>query len=228
MHDHTGDFGDAILGVNTPELQVADNDYAVGLLADKIAHSVYKNDSLIFVIEDDSQNGGDHVDSHRSVAFVIGPYVRQKTIVSAPYTTLSLLRTIEEILGIGSLSLSDSSAKAMTDVFDTTLKPWTYTAIPSTMLYNTQLPLPPRQTGQQIPRPTHDEAYWATATRGMDFSVEDRVDPLAFNQILWRGLMGPKAYPATSTGTDLRENRQQLLEPYRSERGSSDPPARPK
>lgn len=212
MHDHTGDFGDAILGVNTPELQVADNDYAVGLLAQKIAHSVYKNDTLIFVIEDDSQNGGDHVDSHRSVAFVIGPYVRQKAIVSAPYTTLSLLRTIEGILGIGSLSLSDSSAKAMTDVFDTTLKPWTYTAIPSAMLYNTQLPLPARQTGQQIPRPTHDAAYWATATKGMDFSVEDRVDPLAFNQILWRGLMGPKDYPATSTGTDLRENRQQLLE----------------
>src|SRR5581483_1448553 len=225
MHDHTGDFDTAILGVNTPELQVADNDYAVGLLIEKIAHSRYKNDTLVFVIEDDSQNGGDHVDSHRSVAFVIGPYVRQKAIVSAPYTTLSLLRTIEEILGIGSLSLSDSSAKAMTDVFDTTLKPWTYTAIPSTMLYNTQLPLPARQTGQQIPRPTHDAAYWATATKGMDFSVEDRVDPLAFNQILWRGLMGSKPYPATSSGDDLRGNREQLLDPYRSKGESSDPPS---
>jgi len=219
MHDHTGDFGEAILGVNTPELQVADNDYAVGLIAEKIAHSRYKNNTLIFVIEDDSQDGGDHVDSHRSVAFVIGPYVKQKKVVSAPYTTLSMLRTIEEILGIGNLSLSDASAKAMTDVFDTNLKPWTYDAIPSTMLYNTQLPLPARPQGD-LPRPTHDAAYWSTATKGMDFSVEDRLDPLAFNQILWRGLMGPKDYPATSSGVDLRENREQLLKHYRISRES--------
>jgi DNA-binding beta-propeller fold protein YncE len=215
MHDHTGDFGEAILGVNTPELQVADNDYAVGLIAEKIAHSPYKNNTLIFVIEDDSQDGGDHVDSHRSIAFVIGPYVKQKKVVSAPYTTLSILRTIEEILGIGSLSLSDSSAKAMTDVFDTNLKAWTYAAIPPAMLYNTQLPLPARSSKNDLPRPTHDAAYWSAATKGMDFSVEDRLDPLVFNQILWRGLMGPKEYPATSSGGNLRENREQLLKQYR-------------
>jgi DNA-binding beta-propeller fold protein YncE len=217
MHDHTGDFAQAILGVNTPELQVADNDYAVGLIAEKIAHSPYKNNTLIFVIEDDSQDGGDHVDSHRSVAFVIGPYVKQKKVVSAPYTTLSILRTIEEILGIGNLSLSDSSAKPMTDVFDTHLKPWTYPAIPPAMLYNTQLPLPARPQSH-LPRPTHDAAYWSAATKGMDFSVEDRLDPLVFNQVLWRGLMGSKEYPATSSGVDLRENREQLLKQYRISR----------
>ena len=217
MHDHTGDFGEAILGVNTPELQVADNDYAVGLIAEKIAHSPYKDNTLILVIEDDSQDGGDHVDSHRSVAFVIGPYVKQKAVISAPYTTLSMLRTIEEILGIGNLSLSDSSAKAMTDVFDTNLKPWTYTAVPPAMLYNTQLPLPTRPQGE-LPHPTHNAAYWAAATKGMDFSVEDRLDPLVFNEVLWRGLMGSKPYPAASSGIDLRQNREQLLEQYRASR----------
>jgi YVTN family beta-propeller protein len=220
MHDHTGDFGQAILGVNTPELQMADNDYAVGLLAEKIAHSHYKNNTLIFVIEDDSQDGGDHVDSHRSVAFVIGPYVKQKKVVSTPYTTLSVLRTIEEILGTGNLSLSDSSARPMTDVFDTKLMPWTYAAIPPPMLYNTQLPLPARPQGV-LPRPTHDAAYWAAATKGMDFSVEDRLDPLVFNQVLWRGLMGSNPYPATSSGADLRENREQLLEQYGTSREES-------
>jgi DNA-binding beta-propeller fold protein YncE len=220
MHDHTGDFADAILGVNTPELQVADNDYAVGLIADKVAHSPYKDNTLIFVIEDDSQDGGDHVDSHRSVAFVIGPYVKQKKVISVPYTTLSILRTIEEILGTGNLSLSDSSAKAMTDVFDVRLKAWNYSAIPPEMLYNTQLPLPARpQTG--VPRPTHDAAYWSAATKGMDFTVEDRLDPVIFNQVLWRGLMGSKPYPATSSGADLRENRRQLLEQYRTSREQS-------
>jgi hypothetical protein len=192
---------------------MADNDYAVGLLAEKIAHSHYKNNTLIFVIEDDSQDGGDHVDSHRSVAFVIGPYVKQKKVISTPYTTLSVLRTIEEILGTGNLSLSDSSARPMTDVFDTKLMPWTYAAIPPPMLYNTQLPLPARPQAD-LPRPTHDAAYWAAATKGMDFSVEDRLDPLVFNQVLWRGLMESKPYPATSSGADLRENREQLLEQY--------------
>jgi hypothetical protein len=82
MHDHTGSFSTAILGVNTPEIQIADNDYAVGLIAQKIANSpVYKDNTLIFVIEDDSQDGGDHVDSHRSIAFVIGPYVKQHAVV---------------------------------------------------------------------------------------------------------------------------------------------------
>ena len=68
--------------MNTPETQVADNDYAVGLLIEKIADSVYANNTLIFVIEDDAQDGGDHMDSHRSIAFVAGAYVKQHALVS--------------------------------------------------------------------------------------------------------------------------------------------------
>ena len=226
MHDHTGDFNEAILGVNTPELQVADNDYAVGLLVEKIAHSRYRNNTLIFVIEDDSQDGGDHVDSHRSIAFVIGPYVKQKAVVSTPYTTLSMLRTIEEVLNLGNLSLSDSSASPMADVFDEKQKRWTYDAVPSALLYNTQLPLPPRPKGE-LPRPTHDAPYWAAATKGMDFSVEDRLDPLVFNQLLWQGLMGSKPYPTSSSRADLRLNREQLLKQYRTNREESSPDAEP-
>ena len=215
MHDHTGAFSTAILGVNTPEIQVADNDYAVGLLAEKIAHSRYKDDTLIFVIEDDAQDGGDHVDSHRSIAFVIGPYVKHHVVISKPYTTISMLRTIEEILGIGQLNLNDSSAAVMADVFDPGQKEWTYSAVPSDLLSGTQLPLPTR-TGRPMLRPTHDAAYWAAATRGMDFSVEDRVDPLAFNRILWKGLLGPKPYPSSPSGSDLRVDRDELLVQYRA------------
>jgi DNA-binding beta-propeller fold protein YncE len=224
MHDHTGDYGDAILGVNTPELQVADNDYAVGLLVQKIANSIYRDSTLIFVIEDDSQDGGDHVDSHRSVAFVIGPYVKHKAVDSTAYTTISMMRTMEEVLGIGSLNLNDSSAIPMTNLFDLSQQKWSYTALPSALLYNTQLPLPPRSNAGQIPRPTHDSAYWAAATRGMDFSVEDRVDPLIFNQILWRGLMGSKSYPETPSGADLSANREQLLQQPHPESNSAERP----
>jgi YVTN family beta-propeller protein len=209
MHDHTGDFEQAILGVNTPETQLADNDYAVGLVIQKIANSRYRNSTLIFVIEDDSQDGGDHVDSHRSVAFVIGPYVKQKAVVSTAYTTISMLRTMEEVLGIGKLNLNDASATAMADVFDIHQKSWTYDAIPSAMLASTQLPIPHPKT--EALYPTHDAAYWAQATKGMDFSVEDRLDPVPFNRVLWKGIMGDKAYPAISNGENLRENRKQLL-----------------
>ncbi len=215
MHDHTGDFDQAILGVNTPETQVADNDYAVGLIAEKIANSRYRDSTLIFVIEDDSQDGGDHVDSHRSTAFVIGPYVKHKAVVSTAYTTISMLRTMEEILGTGKMNLNDASATAMADVFELHQKDWTYQAIPSAILASTQLPIP--HASGAVLYPAHDAAYWATATKGMDFSVEDRVDPVAFNHILWDGIMGSKPYPAVSSGEDLSGDRAELLRKSRTE-----------
>ena len=91
MHDHTGNWTAgtsgyppaAIDGVNTPELMVADNDYAVGMLVQTIANSpYYANNTLIFVVEDDAQDGGDHVDSHRSVALVAGAYVKRGAVIS--------------------------------------------------------------------------------------------------------------------------------------------------
>jgi len=214
-HDHTGNFSIAISGVNTPELDEADNDYAVGLVAQKIANSRYKHNTLIFVIEDDAQDGGDHVDAHRSVAFVIGPYVKHEAVVSRPYTTLSMFRTIEDILGVGHQNLNDALARPMADVFDTKQKDWTFKAIPSDLLYGTQLPLPAMAGGHHILYPTHDAAYWAKVTQGMDFSAEDRIDFGRYNHILWEGLMGSKPYPSFRSGLDLRSNRQQLLERYR-------------
>jgi DNA-binding beta-propeller fold protein YncE len=184
-HDHTGNFSIAISGVNTPELDEADNDYAVGLVAQTIAHSMYKYDTLIFVIEDDAQDGGDHVDAHRSTAYVVGSYVKHHAVVSTSYTTLSMYRTIEDILGIRYSNLNDALAIPMADVFDQRQKDWTYQAAPSLLLYNTTLPLPPMPASvKSIPRPSHDAAYWAAVTKGMDFSVEDHVDGAQFNRIL--------------------------------------------
>ncbi|MTW19617.1 phosphoesterase [Allochromatium palmeri] len=215
MHNHTGNFDTAIDGVNTPELQVADNDYAVGLLVEKIANSRYANDTLIFIIEDDAQDGADHVDSHRTVAFVAGAYVKQGAVVSSQYNTVDFLRTIEEVLGLPPLNLNDALAIPMADIFNPTPTPWSFRARPSTYLYGTDLPLPPRQMRQPVPRSTRDADYWARATRGMDFSVEDRFDFATYNRILWRGLMGDRPYPDAPTGLDLRANRDELLGRYR-------------
>jgi DNA-binding beta-propeller fold protein YncE len=214
MHDHTGNYDTAIDGVNVPELQQADNDYAVGLLIQKIANSRYANNTLVFVIEDDAQDGGDHVDSHRSVAFVAGAYVKQGALVSSQYNTIDFLRTIEEVLGLPPLNLNDALARPMADIFNTTPSPWSFTATPSALLYNTKLPLPPKPAGVRVAVPLHNAKYWARVTKGMDFTTEDRLDPADFNRILWKGIMGNKPYPAAPTGLDLRQNREELLARY--------------
>ena len=214
MHDHTGNFATAIAGVNTPELQEADNDYAVGLLVQQIANSPYKDNTLIFVIEDDSQDGADHVDSHRSIAFIAGPYVKRGAVVSTQYNTVDFLRTIEEVLGIGPLNINDALAVPMADVFDMNQATWSFTATPSAMLKATTLPITFPASATLL-RSTHDAQYWARATAGMDFSVEDRIDFARYNHILWEGLMGAKPYPEKPSGLDLRRNRAKLLARYR-------------
>ena len=217
MHDHTGSFGAAIDGVNTPELQVADNDYAVGLLVQKIASSQYANNTLIFVLEDDAQDGADHVDSHRSVVFVAGAFVKQGVVISTPYNTIDFVRTMEEVLGLPPMNLNDALARPMADIFNTTPSAWSFTATPSAFLYapGVLLPLPPQPAGLVVPKPSHDATYWARASEGMDFTSEDRVDPAGFNRLLWQGLMGHKPYPAGPSGKDLRHNRAALLVRYR-------------
>jgi DNA-binding beta-propeller fold protein YncE len=213
MHDHTGNFATAIDGVNTPDRDVADNDYAVGLVVQKIANSpIYKNNTLIFVVEDDSQDGGDHVDSHRTTALVAGAYVKNG-VVSTAYTTLDFIRTMEEVMGLQPMNLNDALATPMSDIFNTTPSPWSFTAIPAAILYCTSLPLP--SPALPCNSPTPDAKYWARVTRGMDFRDADRVDDDTFNRVLWRGMMGNRPYPSRPTGKDLRQNRDKLLADYR-------------
>jgi len=230
MHDHTGNFGasgfpptaiTASDGLITPELQIADNDYAVGLLLQKISGSIYANDTLVFVIEDDSQDGPDHVDSHRTTAFVMGAYVKQHALVSTQYNTLDYLRTIEEVLGLSPMNLNDALARPMTDVFNMadlqkkTPTPWSFSATPSAILYSSgvTLPLPPQPAGMIAIKSKHDGHYWARVTKGMDFTSEDRFDFASYNRATWKGLMGDMPYPVP-TGKDLRQNRAELLARY--------------
>jgi YVTN family beta-propeller protein len=215
MHDHFGSFTDphTLDGVNTVETQIADNDYAVGLVAQIVSQSAYKDDTLIFVIEDDAQDGPDHVDSHRSTAFVIGPYVRQGAVVSQPYNTVRMLRTIEDILGISHLNLNDEWAKPMADVFTTHKKPWIYNAILPSVLCSTQLPVscPAPARAGAITKPLHSAEYWGQKTAGMDFSKEDRIDAQQFNRILWHGFKGEQtAYPERR-GLQKSANEKQTL-----------------
>ena len=206
-HDHFGDFDKAIDGVDTVETQMADNDYAVGLVLERIAHSRFKDDTLVFVIEDDAQNGTDHVDARRSIAFVVGPYVRQHALVSTYYTTVSMVRTIGAVLGLPALGLNDGLAAPMAGVFDLAQTSWDFTAVASDVLRATRLPIPAARFAatSSAARADHDARYWANAMKGQDFRSEDRLDTAAFNAALWRGLASEsQSGPRPATGTDPR------------------------
>jgi DNA-binding beta-propeller fold protein YncE len=203
MNDHTGSFSTAIDGVNTPELQIADNDYAVGKLIQAVANSPYKSNTLIFVVEDDAQDGPDHVDAHRSTAYIVGPYMKKNALVQTHYSTVNLLRTIEDILGLDQMSVYDEHQGPMTDAFDLTQTTWTFRATPSQYLASTQLPLT-STTGNTVSalKPRHDVHYWAARTRGFDFGSEDKLDAVAYNRLLWQGIVGTK-YPAQRSQYDF-------------------------
>jgi YVTN family beta-propeller protein len=201
-HDDMGNFGTALAGVNTPELQQADNDYAAGKLVEAVAQSPYKYDTLICIIEDEAQGGADHVDAHRMTAYMVGPYVKQGVVVSDHYSTVDLLRTIEDIFGTDHINLNTLTARPITKVFDLSRREWSFTAVPSKYLANTQLPIPKSLFAKgKTPRPTHSSSYWAKVTEGTDMSLAGGVkNSDKMNRIIWHGLKGNVPYPAKAKG----------------------------
>lgn len=221
MHDHTGSYSTSLDRVNTPQADVADNDYAVGKLLETLSKSPYAGNTLVFVLEDDAQDGPDHVDAHRSIGFIAGPYVKQG-VVSTHYSTVNMLRTIEDVLGIDHLSVYDAYQPPMADAFDLNQAPgWSFTAQVPAILAPcasgqssgcSNLPFPANTAlGPKGSRPLHDAQWWIARTKGMDFSVEDRLDAAQYNRLLWEGIKGAQPYPAQRSGKDLRHNRQALL-----------------
>ena len=206
-HDHTGSFATALAGVNTPDTQEADNDLAVGRVVAAVAHSPYANSTLIIVTEDDCQDGPDHVDSHRSTTYMVGAYVKKYAVINTRYNQVSVLRTIEDIFGTPHINLNTAYQRPMSDVFDITSNgAWTYNAVASTILKTTSLAM--ANTGVQYADgpdilPRHDAAYWAKATRGFDFSGEDRVPVDLMNEVMWDGLMEGKPYPTHRSGIKM-------------------------
>ncbi|MBV8433828.1 MAG: SMP-30/gluconolactonase/LRE family protein [Candidatus Eremiobacteraeota bacterium] len=194
MMDHFGNFKTNVAGLNTPYLQMSDDDYALGLLVEAVSHSPYWRDTAIFVLEDDSQDGPDHVDSHRSIAYAISAYTRRNAVVHTRYTTVSMLKTIETLLGIGSLGIFDGNAPAMSDAF---------TAAPDVRdRYVAKIPgdlcrapvdrdLIPECASQRARTaalvPRRSAAWWIAKTAAMDFSRPDAVDPSRFNALLQIG-----------------------------------------
>lgn len=162
----------------TPQACVASNDLALGRIVEAITKSKYWPKTAIFVIEDDAQNGPDHVDSHRTIGLVISPYTRRGHLDSTQYSTSSMLRTMELILGLPPMSQFDASATPMYESFTDVADLTPYTHLPNRidlMAKNTEL------------------AYGADRSMKMDFSEYDRIDDFELNEILWHAIKGPNA-----------------------------------
>lgn len=166
------------VGAFTPQACVGSNDQALGKLVDAVSHGPLWKETAIFVIEDDAQNGPDHVDAHRTVALVISPYTKRNFVDSTQYSTVSMIRTMELILGLEPLSQYDAAATPMFHSFtnQANLEPYTLEA--------PQIDLQAKNTA---------EAYGALRSEQMDFSEYDRIDDFELNEILWRAVMGVEA-----------------------------------
>ena len=156
-----------------PRAAVGSNDQAVGQIIDAISHSVFWRDTAIFIIEDDAQDGPDHVDGRRTVGLVISPYTKKRFIDHTFYTTASMVRTMELILGLPPMTQFDSLATPMYNAFANEPDLTAYDNLPARIDLLARNPL----TGPG-----------ATASLRLDFSGYDRADPDVLNQILWSAL----------------------------------------
>jgi YVTN family beta-propeller protein len=202
MMDHTGDFSDNVANLTTPEADVASNDHAIGQIVDAVSHSPYWASTAIFVVEDDSQNGPDHVDSHRSPVLVISPYTQANSVIHKFYSSVNVNRTMEDLLGMDHLGFNDANAASMDDVFamQPNLQPYEE-LIPGILckppVDPTLVPecFNPAMRSRITPavKPLHNGPWWINATKGLSFQHADEIDASYYNNLLWLGIKGQSA-----------------------------------
>ncbi len=168
-------------GVYSPSSNVADNDQALGKVVDAVSHSTFWNSTAIFVIEDDAQDGPDHVDCHRTVGLVISPFVKHNFVDHTHYTTTSMIKTMEMILKLPPMTQYDKYATPMTNCFTSKAVMDAFDNIDPKVSLIAKNPT----TGPG-----------ATASAKLDFSDFDRADPQALNHILWDAIRPGTPMPA--------------------------------
>ena len=179
-NDHTEGLSK---GKTTPLAHAADNDLAVGLFVEYLSHSPIWNESVVFIIEDDAQNGPDHVDAHRSTAYVAGGFVKKEYVDHTMYSTSSMLRTIELILGLPPMSQYDASAEPMWRCFNKTATHPPFKSLPNLVDLNLK-----NKAVNKLSK----------LSEKFNFNEEDRVPEAQFNEVIWgaiRGLNSPCPAP---------------------------------
>ncbi|HYV13103.1 MAG TPA: bifunctional YncE family protein/alkaline phosphatase family protein [Pyrinomonadaceae bacterium] len=193
----------------TPQFYVADNDYALGLMVEAVSNSPYWKDTAIVVVEDDAQDGPDHVDAHRSVALVISAYNKPGVLVHDFHNTVSLIRTIELLLGIEPMNQLDATATPI-NIFraEPDLRPYK-ALLPNVALDNLITP-PARDVAT---------AYWMRLTEEQDLERADMADPEILNRIIWFSVRGNTPMPSIARlpafdamRLGLQEEREEVAE----------------
>ena len=171
-NDHTEGLR---LGRPTPFAHVADNDLAVGMFVEYLSKSPVWKESVVFIVEDDAQNGPDHVDAHRTTAYVAGPHVKRGYVDHTMYSTSSMLRTIELILGLPPMSQYDAAAQPMWRSFTNMSNLKSFTSVPA------NINLDERNTATTAS---------AKLSETFDFTKEDRIPDLIFSEVIWKAVKG--------------------------------------
>jgi YVTN family beta-propeller protein len=178
-NDHTSG---ARIGMNTPIAAVADNDLAVGRFVEHLSKSAIWKESAVFILEDDAQNGSDHVDAHRSTAFIAGGFVKRNFIDHTMYTTSGMLRTMELILGLKPMSQYDAAATPMWRCFANKVNPIPFKSI---------------EAGVDLDAKNVAVNSSSRKSQNLDFSKPDVIDDKLFSEIIWKTVRGEKSVMPT-------------------------------
>jgi len=190
-NDHTSGFSK---GKPTPISYVAENDMAVGMFIDYLSKSSVWQQSVVFILEDDAQDGPDHVDAHRSTAYIAGGFVKRHYVDHTMYSTTSMLRTIELILGLQPMSQYDASSLSMWRCFQST---------PNLTPYNAK----PLQV--DINQKNTAENAWQRKSEKFDFSKEDAIPDREFTEVIWKAVKGADAVvPAPKRAAFVKQNKK--------------------
>jgi YVTN family beta-propeller protein len=179
----------------TPFSHVADNDWAVGLFIEHLSKSKIWKESAVFIVEDDAQNGPDHVDAHRTTAYVAGGFVKRGYVDHTMYSTSSILRSIELILGMPPMTQYDAAAEPMWRCFSPTLNLTPFTSVPA------QIDITQRNMAMN---------EWQRRSEKFNFTKEDAVPDMEFNLVLWHGIKGddvPLPAPKRAAFVRTRDER---------------------
>lgn len=193
-NDHTGGTRP---GIPTPRSMVADNDLALGQIIEAISKSKFWKNTAIFATEDDSQAGWDHVSAYRTVGLVASPYSRLNKTIKTNYNQVSMVRTIEQILGLPPMNVMDATASPMFDCFSNKINETPYNSFPNEIPLDEMNPELSQQKGMAL--------HYAKKSMEPQFDKIDAGDDELFNHIIWFAMKGKESYPAKYSGEEEEE-----------------------
>lgn len=195
INDHTEGLR---LGAPSPKAHVADNDLAVGMFVEYLSKSPIWNETAIFIVEDDAQNGPDHVDAHRTTAYLAGGLVKNNFVDHTMYSTTSMLKTIELILGMPPMSQYDAAATTMWNCFQST---------PTNKLFSA------KALQYDINEKNTQPSVWQKMSEKFDLKKEDAVPDKLINEVIWKSVKGLEAQmPAPKKAAFIKINAEKEVD----------------